>query len=156
MTLDRIDSSAPKRGSTRVRTRRLTAKLSMILSALAFVVVGIFAPAAAHADADGCTSASGPGYVCIVLDGTGQYVDHVGGVRGKPGQWLCGYEIKAWGTLKSGYRWSQTKLSECGWSRVFADFYPRKYFRNNSQFCVATREQGQAWEPYYACVWIRA
>lgn len=135
----------------------LTTRIGLILGALAVAITGLIAtPSTAQADGGGCTSASGPGYLCIQLYGDGTYVNNLQGARSKPGQWLCNYEIKAWGTLANGSTWSQTKLTGCGWSRVWADFYPRTRFKDNTRFCVASREQGSSWEPYYACVWIEA
>lgn len=151
------ESTHRSKGTNMTLLTTLPRRWGLIVASLVMALAGLMAtPSTAHADADGCTTASGPGYTCINVDGSSTYVNWIQGSRSKPGQWICNYEIKAFGTLSNGNRWSQTKLAGCGWSRVWVDFSPRTRFKANTSLCIATRERGQAWEPYYACIRIEA
>jgi hypothetical protein len=125
----------------------LRAKLALgAVAALAasVLVLGVGA-SKASADSYGCTWAP-YGNVCILIEGSGLYVQHVRVRRAKIDYSLiCNYQARMTVRTSGGRlidsRWSPYHRG-CTPIWAWFDWYPRRYYPNNSKICTAFFEGG--------------
>lgn len=82
----------------------------------ALMSVSLMAPATSQASAYGCAGGNpwyGPSYYCVLLAGSGTYVQYVrGDFRGSG--WACNYSVTA-EFFDTSWRWYSTRVSPTRW-----------------------------------------
>ncbi|WP_146169083.1 hypothetical protein [Actinoplanes italicus] len=117
------------------------------IAAVAAVAVSGLAVSAgpAAADASGCTPAAF-GMVCGSVYGSGRYVSDAGVARDKvTPEAICDYQGVLTVYNSGGTRIYQERSPRhggCNYGRAWFDFYPNRYFPNNSKLSLSFYERG--------------
>lgn len=123
--------------------------MRLLASGAAAAALMVGSPAAAHADATGCTLATGPGSentACISIQGERQFVRHVRGslaVADQAPVSVCQVTVTLRGRMVGGGEYKQTSAARCGQNIAYADFYPNREFVQYSQMCVDVSHEGK-------------
>ncbi len=139
------------------RRRPLQRAAAMAIVAIVALFGALVTPTAAHADASSCGFASGGGYVCTYVAGSGTWVDHVWSNRTKvaPPE-ICrssawAYYIPPWGgAVGLGY----TARYDCVYVTARAYIDVKRWVPSGSRVCTKFMEFDQPVGPE-PCVTVR-
>ncbi|MFE5719011.1 hypothetical protein [Streptomyces erythrochromogenes] len=132
--------------------RRLFASAASVAAAFAFSLAT--APQAA-ATAGGCTTSTGPGYVCVNVYGSGLRVDKGNVVRTKP-DGICNYRaalVAKYPGRADTYYWGNYHHG-CVYGRAYVDVTVQWTFGSGVRLCGYFYDSG-ALQPGQPCVTVR-
>lgn len=132
--------------------RRLLAATAGAAAALTFSLAT--APQAA-ASAGGCTASTGPGYVCVNVDGSGLRVNKGNVVRTKP-DGICNYRaalVAKYPGKSDTYYWGSYH-NGCVYGRAYVDVTVQWTFADGVRICGYFYEGGTL-QPGQPCVTVR-
>lgn len=97
------------------------------------------------------------GLLQIELCGSGTEAHFIEGVLLKPKSWVCNMEFRIFGVGRDGRHWqSNSQIAKCSWNGTYVDWNRAFEFADNTNVCMEVGVHGQGWEPYYACLHIKA